>query len=158
MTSVIRLLHVFSAFWFVSGLVARAVVLNKAEKSTDIKTTKEFVNLAGVFERLMVIPGSLVVFLIGVGLVLVGDYRFMGPGYNWVLASIVIYFLILALVPTVFLPKGKRFDGLLAEASSRDQVTPQLTAALRDPAVRLAHWVEFGGVLVVIALMVTKPF
>lgn len=37
MISVIRLLHVFSAFWFVSGLTARAVVLNRAEKSTDVK-------------------------------------------------------------------------------------------------------------------------
>lgn len=106
----------------------------------------------------MVLPGSMVVFLIGIGLVLVGNYRFMGPGYNWVLASIVIYFLILALVPTVFLPKGKRFDGLLEDASSQDRITPELTAALRDPVVRVAHWVEFGGVLVVIALMVTKPF
>lgn len=44
----------------------------------------------------------------------------------------------------------------MEDASSQDRVTPELTAALRDPVVRLAHWVEFGGVLV--ALMVTKPF
>lgn len=158
MISFIRLLHVLSAFWLVSGLAARGVVLHKAEQSNDLQMTKEFLNLAGVFERRMVIPGSQVVFLIGIALVFVGGYRFWGPGNNWILASIILYLLIMALVPTVFLPKGKRLDGLMEEATSQDRVTPELTAALRDPAVRLAHRVEFGAVLLVIALMVTKPF
>jgi uncharacterized membrane protein len=158
MISLIRLLHVLSAFWLVSGLAARAVVLRKAEQSNDLQMTREFLNLAGVFERRMVIPGSQVVFVIGVGLVFAGNFRFWGPGNNWILASIILFLLIIVLVPTVFLPKGKRLDGLMAEATSQERVTPELTAALRDPAVRLAHRVELGAVVLVIALMVTKPF
>jgi len=37
-------------------------------------------------------------------------------------------------------------------------MTPDLTSALRDPAVAAARWYEVGVVTVVLLLMVTKPF
>ncbi len=64
----------------------------------------------------------------------------------------------MVLVPAVFVPKGKRFEALLAEAGSVKKVTPGLTAAFRDPAVRMAHAWELAAVVAIIVLMVTKPF
>ena len=62
------------------------------------------------------------------------------------------------LVPTVFLPHGKVFEGALEQARQRGEVTPELRTALRDPAVRNARAAEIVVVAVIVALMVTKPF
>ncbi len=58
------------------------------------------------------------------------------------------------LVPTVFLPHGKVFEGALEDARQRGE--PR--TALRDPAVRNARAAEIVVVAIIVALMVTKPF
>ena len=61
-------------------------------------------------------------------------------------------------MPTVFLPRGKRFAAALEAAEAEGRVTPELGAAFADPTVRLARLLEMGGLAVVIMLMVVKPF
>jgi hypothetical protein len=62
------------------------------------------------------------------------------------------------LVPLVFLPRGRVFERELASAVGRGVVTPQLSAAFRDPAVRAARTYEVVVVAAIVVLMVTKPF
>lgn len=50
------------------------------------------------------------------------------------------------------------FGAALEEAIGLDRVTARLSAALRDPVVRFVHLYEIAAVLVIIFLMVTKPF
>jgi hypothetical protein len=59
------LLHVAVAFWFVAGLLGRNLILARARSSRRIGSVDELVELAGRFDRLMVIPGSLAVLLLG---------------------------------------------------------------------------------------------
>jgi hypothetical protein len=59
------LLHVAVAFWFVAGLPGRNLTLARARSSRRIGSVDELVELAGRFDRLMVIPGSLAVLLLG---------------------------------------------------------------------------------------------
>lgn len=158
MRTLLTLLHVFTAFWLVAGLVARNVTLAKAARSRDISTVKELLDLSGTFEKAMVIPGSQAVLVVGVVLVFVAGYRFAGAGSNWILVSLILFATIVVLVPTVFLPKGKRFEELVNDASGRGEVTPELTAAFGDRAVRMAHAWEMVALAAIIALMVTKPF
>ncbi len=47
---------------------------------------------------------------------------------------------------------------ILADAQSRNQITPELVAAQHDPVVRFAHALEFAGAVVIVFLMVAKPF
>jgi hypothetical protein len=65
---------------------------------------------------------------------------------------------VFALVPTVFIPRGRVFGAILEEAVRLGRVTERLAAALRDPVVRFAHIYEIVAVLVIIFLMVAKPF
>jgi len=58
----------------------------------------------------------------------------------------------------VFLPHGKIFETSLEDAKRRAEVTPELRAALRDPAVRNARALELVTIAIIITLMVTKPF
>ena len=149
------LLHVAIAFWFVAGLIGRNLTLARARSSQQVGLVEELVELAGRFERLMVIPGSFAVLLLGLlgGL---GRGALAGSGNGWLLVSLLLYVPLFAMVPLVFLPRGRVFDRALADASQRGVVTPALTSALRDPVVAAARAVELVVVAVILALMVVS--
>ena len=152
------LLHVATAFWFVSGLVGRDVTLARARASNDITTIREFVAHAGTFERFAVIPGSVAVLAAGLLATWARDIPILGDGSGWLLASILLYVSLVPLVPLVFLPRGRVFEAALDEAAARAEVTPALTAAFDDRAVRIARTYEVLAVAAIVVLMVTKPF
>jgi hypothetical protein len=59
------LLHVATAFWFVAGLLGRNVTMARARTASDLRTLDELVTLGGRFERMMVIPGSIALVVLG---------------------------------------------------------------------------------------------
>ena len=61
-------------------------------------------------------------------------------------------------MPTIFIPRGRRFEAALAEAQRTGTITAELRSAFADPAVRLARNGEVLGIGVIVALMVLKPF
>jgi len=157
-----KLLHVLTGIWFISGLLGRWIALDHAAKATDVQNVTTLVGLGGRFERLMVIPGSMAVLPFGFvvaglqGQPVLGFLQ--GAGSNWLLVSIVLYLSAIPLIPLIFLPRGKRFEAALADAQTRGEVTPALKAAFEDRVVFAAHVYELLMVLVVTTLMVTKPF
>ena len=48
---VLKLVHVLTAIWFISGLLGRWVALDQAGRATDVRTAFELSELAGRFER-----------------------------------------------------------------------------------------------------------
>jgi Predicted integral membrane protein (DUF2269) len=158
----LKFLHVLAGFWMTAGLTGRGVAQLRAEHTTEIRSLQLLVELIGRFDRLMVIPGSMAVFLLGLvtawveGLPILGFLQ--GGRTNWLLASVVLFVGILVAVPTVFLPRGKVFGEAFADAIAIGGVTDRLSSALRDPVVRLAHIYEVVAILAIIWLMVAKPF
>ena len=152
------LLHVAVAFWFVAGLLGRNVTMARARSANDLPTLEELVDLSGRFERLMVIPGSFGVLVLGLLAAWAEGQPLAGSDDWWLLTSLILFVGLGVLVPTVFLPRGKVFEGALADARQRGEVTPELRGALRDPAVRNARAAELVVVAIIVALMVTKPF
>ena len=82
------LVHVAVAFWFVAGLVGRDLTLARARASDQLGPAAALVELAGRFERLMVIPGSFAVLVLGLLAAWATDRPFTGPGNGWLLASL----------------------------------------------------------------------
>jgi len=158
----LKFLHVLIAFWLTAGLLGRGVAQLRAEHATDIRSIQLLVELIGRFDRLMVIPASAAVFVFGLltawaqGLPILGFIQ--GARTNWLLISLVLWIGVFGLVPTIFIPRGKMFGAALEEAIGQGRVTDRLAAAFRDPVVRLAHIYEIGALVVIIFLMVTKPF
>jgi uncharacterized membrane protein len=152
------LLHVVAAFWFVAGLLGRNVTMARARVATDIRMLDELVTLSGRFERMMVIPGSIAVTVLGLLAAWALGRPLAGPDDWWLLTSLLLFVAIGVLVPVVFLPHGKVFEHALADARAGGEVTPELRAALRDPAVRNARAAELLVVAAIVGLMVTKPF
>ena len=152
------LLHVAVAFWFVAGLLGRNVTMARARSANDLSTLAELVDLSGRFERLMVIPGSFGVVVLGLLAAWAEGQPLAGTDDWWLLTSLILFVGLVVLVPTVFLPHGRVFEGVLEDARQRGEVTPELRTALRDPAVRNARAAELVVVAIIVALMVTKPF
>lgn len=158
----VKLLHVLVGFALVTGIVGRDVTLRRAARATDLGAIHALLDVAGVFERVFVRPASALVLVFGLGTAWLQGTPILGTlaggSSNWLLVSLLLFVGIALLVPLVFLPRGRAFEAALADANARGHVTPALSAAFRDPAVERARLAEAIGLLVVIALMVLKPF
>lgn len=160
--AVIRFLHIVSTIIFVGGIFGRQVVRSYAKKTADVRIFSELSQGAGRIERLMVIPGNMAVILFGVILAIMSDapiFGFLeGDARNWLLVSNLLLLTGFIIVPFIFVPRGKLFDVVLEKALAEGQITPELRAALDDKVVKLAHIYEAVMVIVIVALMVFKPF
>jgi Predicted integral membrane protein (DUF2269) len=154
----LQLLHVFAAFGFVAGLVGRDTILAAARRSDDLGQIHTLLRASAPLERILVVPGSLVVLVLGILTWWAEALPVWGAGTRWVTVSLLAFLTIVPLVPLVFLPRGKVFDAAMASADEAGRVTPELSSAFHDPVVAAARWYELAVVAFVIALMVTKPF
>jgi hypothetical protein len=154
----VKLLHVGVAFWFVAGTVARNVAIRHAAGSSDVSQVTNLMTLAGRFEKRMVIPGSAAVLVAGLLTTWAQHRPWFEHGSYWLITSLAAYVALFALVPLVFLPRGKIFEAALADAQTRGRVTPELRAAFQDRAAWAARTAELLVVAFIVALMVLKPF
>jgi hypothetical protein len=157
-----KLFHILVGMALITGIVGRDVTLRRAAWATDLGTIHALLDVATVFERVFVRPMSFLVLAFGLvtawlqGVPILGSLG--GGTTNWLLASMVLFAAITLLVPFVFLPRSRVFEAALASADAGGTVTPELTAAFHDLAVERARTAEVIGLLVVVALMVLKPF
>lgn len=159
---VIRFLHITTAIIFIGGIFARQLVRSYAKKADDVQKFSVLSQAAGRIETFMVIPGNVAVIIFGVILALITGHPIFGflqgASQNWLLVSNILLVLGLLAVPLVFLPRGKKFDVALKAALAKGQMTPELRAELDDRLVQLVHLYEDVSVVIVIFLMVFKPF
>lgn len=153
----LKLLHIALALALTAGVVGRWIVLHRAAESRELAQTVSLLETSAPFERMTIIT-SMLILPAGLLTAWAQGYEWLGLTTGWMLASTVIYLAILALVPTVFLPAGGRFEAALAGAREAGSVTHDLSAAFADRRVRAAHWAEMVGFGVIVAVMVLKPF
>lgn len=157
-----RFLHILSAALLLGGILARQLTRSFASRAADPHSIALAYRAADPIEKYMVIPGSMLVVVFGVILSLVAGAPLLGflqgASQNWLLVSIILMLITMALVPAVFLRRGRQFDRHLQQALYQGEITPQLRASLNDPVVRLAHYFEIAAIVLVIFLMVFKPF
>ena len=150
-------LHVATAFVFVAGLIGRSIVLGRVRRSDDLGEIDTLLPVADRFEKI-VIPSSGAILVLGLLAMWAQERPLFEDGGYWLLVALVLYLSIMPLVPLIFLPRGRVFEAALADARQRGTVTPDLSAAFRDPWVAFARTYESVIVGVVVALMVLKPF
>ena len=159
---VFKFLHIFSVIWFVGGIFARQLVRRAASKTDDVHVFAHLNQAAGIMEKSMVIPGSMAALILGVIVALIAGtpiFGFLqGASQNWLLVSNILLLIMIGVVPGIFLPRGKKFEPLLNAALAEGRITPELRLAMDDPIVRIAHLYEEIAIIVIIILMVLKPF
>ena len=153
----LKLLHVAIAFALVSGLIGRWILLARAAASEDVEAAHGLATAASPFERMVQVSGTAIL-PAGMLTAWIQGYAWLGLTTGWMLLSVVVLLPTIALVPLVFIPRGRIFERAMAAARERGFVTPELRAAWHDPAVGFARRYELAAVAIVIVLMVLKPF
>jgi uncharacterized membrane protein len=160
--SFLKLLHVIAAIVFVGGVFGRQLVRGSARTTSDVYMLASVMHAAGRIEQIMVIPGSNAAVILGVILAIMQGFPvfgfLQGASKNWLLVSIMLLVIGLVLIPTIFLPRGRRFEPILDAALAEGRITPELRAAMDDKVVQYAHLYEELSTIVIVALMVLKPF
>jgi len=161
MAGYLHLVHALVGALFLGALVGRWIILGLAERADSRIAMRTLARAAEPFER-TVIVGSAVVLVLGIATAIAQGRPFLGPlqgaAVDWLFVSVVLFVSLVPLVPVVFLPRGRVFDEALDDAVARNEVTPALIAAWRDPVVRAARVYELAVVTLVFALMIAKPF
>jgi uncharacterized membrane protein len=160
--TLIVVLHVWTVFWLVAGIIGRDTCYHHAGRATDLASLKTLATLGGVFDRTMVRPATFIVLLTG----LIAAWRrgwpilgfLQGGTTNWVLTSLLLYLSSIPLIFLVFLPKGRVYRKALEDATAVGAVTPQLRSSINDPLVGAARAYEVIMIAFIALLMVTKPF
>ena len=159
---IIKFFHILAVTITVGGMFARQLTRSVAKKSDDITTIASLTRLAVRMDRMMVIPGSNVMILMGIILAVLQKWPILGflqgASQNWLLVSNLLLIVMIVLIPAVFIPHNKKVEALIQNALAEGRRTPELSAALDDKKNTLAHYAEEIIVLVVAALMVLKPF
>jgi len=159
---IVRFVHIAGAILFVGGLAGRQLVRSVAARAGDVQALLAITQAAGRVERIMVIPGNSIVVVFGIILALMTKAPLLGflqgSPTNWLLISLVVLLLGGAVVPLVFVPRGKMFEKALVEAVASGKITPEVEERLHDRTVALFHTLELAAVIFVMILMVFKPF
>jgi len=160
-TGLIVLAHAVLGIVFFGGLFGRWIVLGLAAKAETLAAMRTLTKAAAPFEWIVIVIGTIggllgIASAISQGRPLFGPLQ--GAPVDWLFASIVLVLSAAPLPRFVFIPRGKVFEAALAEATARDQVTPELMAAWHDPVTRAAHGYELFVTSTVLVLMLAKPF
>ena len=159
---VIKLAHIFGGIALISGLVGRAMTMWKAQRTADVRAVVQLTQLAGWFERWLVIPSSWIILLFGLIAALLNGWPLLGflqgAQANWLLVSLVLFLSMIPVIVVIFLPRGKIFEQALEDALRQGSVTPNLQAAFADRLVAVAHIYELVVVFLIMILMIAKPF
>jgi hypothetical protein len=153
----LKLTHIALAMALVTGIVGRWLLLGAAERTDRLERAEALLEAANPFE-MAVRASSILVLAAGMLTAWAQGYPWLGLTTGWMLASLILSIGIAALVPTVFLPRGRQFALALEAARTTGQVTPELRAAFADRGVRAAHVAELIALAIVVGLMVLKPF
>ncbi len=156
-SDLLKLTHVALAMALVTGIVGRWLLLAAAQRSDRLERTEALLGASEPFE-MTVRVSSFLVLVAGMLTAWAQGYEWLGLTTGWMLAALLLSLGIVVLVPTVFLPKGRRFAVALDGARAAGEVTPQLRASFADPTVRAAHVAELAALAIIVALMVLKPF
>jgi hypothetical protein len=134
----LKLAHIGLAMGLIAGIFGRWVVLSRAAAEDRIDRAAELSEPAGPFERLL-IRSSMLIVPVGLATAWAQGYEWLGLTTFWMLASLVLFVAAMLMVPTIFIPRGRRFEAALAAARQAGAVTPELRAAFDDGAVRFAR-------------------
>jgi len=157
-----KYLHIITAMLTIGGIFARQLVRGFAQRSDDIKEVASLVRMAIRLDRMLVIPASNVLVIMGIILAVMLKWPvfgfLQGATQNWLLISNILLIAMMIMIWKVFIPYNKKVDDLLQISLSKNLVTPELHATLSDKRNQWAHHFEVAAFLLIAALMVLKPF
>jgi uncharacterized membrane protein len=159
---IVKFLHITAVAITIGGMFARQLVRAYARKSDDVNLIASLTQVAVRIDRLMVIPWSNIMVVMGIILAIMLKWPIFGflqgASQSWLLVSNLLLVFMMVLVGGVFVPYNKKLESILRPALAEGRVTPELAAALDDRRNKISHLAEEVLMLAIAALMVLKPF
>ena len=119
---IVKFIHIIAVTITIGGMFARQLVRGIARKSSDLNSVASLTQAATRIDRSMVIPWSNIIFLVGIILAIMLSWPIFGflqgATQNWLLVSNILLVIMLALIPTVFIPHNKKVEAVLQAALS----------------------------------------
>lgn len=146
----LRFLHLFGVLGFVAAHGATITVTFKLRSERDPARVKTMLELSRATRHVMYASFTL---LLGAGIAMGFIARYWNRGWIW--ASLVLLF---ALFAAAF-PLAVPYFGAIRRAVAAEPVDQDsLARLLTSPRGLILAWVETIGILVILGLMVWKPF
>ena len=158
-----KLMHVLTSFWFISGVVGRDLAFWWAGKAKDVQAIHALLQISDFFERYAVIPVSIAVLVFGLIVTWMQKWPLFGflqgSETNWLFVSFLLFIGVSAFIgPLGLVARRKERTHAVEEALAQGTVTLRLMASLQDKVVNRFRAVEMAILVMIIILMVTKPF
>jgi uncharacterized membrane protein len=160
--AVLKFFHIAAAFMLVSGAIGHAFALQRARQATDVHTAAEMLQLSVFFNQKLTSPGGLATILLGLFTAWQGGWPILGflqgAQVNWVLAAFVLN---LSVYPVIFLvlqPRGMAIGKAAGQAMAKGEITTELKSAMHDKAMQAGLWYNYTAIVLIVLLMVLKPF
>jgi uncharacterized membrane protein len=146
----LKLVHVLAAIVALGANVTYAMWLSAAGRDRD----RIVFAIEGIrrLDRRLANPAYVVLLLTGLGMVATGAYRFGVAGMHWLDLAVALYVATAIVGIALFAPAIRH---QLAEAQ-RDPASARYAALARR--TRLLGYATIAAVVVIVTLMVTKPF
>jgi hypothetical protein len=146
--------HILGALLFMLGHGASAAVVFRLRRERDPATVRAFLGLSR-----MTIPVTYLalLLLIGAGLWAAMSGRWFSAGAGWLWASIVLLVVILGAMYGFMTPAFKRLRQTVGDGSAPVDQTA-LDSALEAPGPMIGAGIGLLGTLLILWLMVLKPF
>lgn len=156
----LKLLHVLSAMWLVSGLLGRAVALSSARRAPEMGILKAIADVSGRLENFMIAPGIIATLATGIATAIAGGISLFGPfdgGPLWVFVPLILMLFAVATTPMT-LAHDRQWGQALEDAAQRGVVTDRLRAFLDAGSMIRRYAPDITAVALIVVLMVLKPF
>ncbi len=153
MVTVVYFLHVLLAFAAIALLVVPGLILEMAARTKDVPFIRRLFSLAafhgrigGIVSLFTAIVGFIVAWRLGIPL-----------NAGWLIAAYVV-FVVVMILGIGYHARREMQIAMLAAASSDDAPSPELVAAIDDPLAVPVFWASGILWILLIWLMVARPF
>lgn len=142
--------HVLAAAaWFGAALLS-LVLVELAARARDFAWVVRLGEFDDKVAKLLFIPSSLVVLVVGIALVFDGPWSFTRDG--WVIVGLALLVAIFVLGVALIVPAGHKMTALASSGASETDVETHLRK------LRMLNWIDVGLLAVAMFFMTTKPF
>lgn len=155
MAEALRFLHLLFVLWFAAGVGLTSGVLARGARSRDLSVVAFAFDLAGAAQKIFLIPGLL---LLGLSGALSFIARPDTGASGWLVLSIVLTLLVLVADVAYLQPHLAETARTARAAMAEGRLTPRLAMLLQSRRRSLASYGMALLVLIILALMVFRPF
>lgn len=157
----LRFGHALAGVTFMAEIVGNWIVIGFARRAESLEMMRLLLRTAAPF-GLLVTGGGITLSVLGVAAAVALGHPLFGPlqggRIDWMFVSNLLMLPIFGFLISIYPRVGRLISVALRDAEVRGGLTPELAVAWADTRLRVARTYEFVATVVVLGLMIARPF